>query len=68
VTTSQQRAPVLFSVESELESWADSVARLPAQVRKAIEDGQGELAARLLVAGGERRENWLTNVVFHTRH
>lgn len=60
--------PVLFSVERELESWADSVARLPAQVRKAIEDGQGELAARLLVAGGERRVNWLTNVVFHTRH
>jgi hypothetical protein len=56
-----------FSVEGELESWADTLLRLPAQVRAAIRAGRAEDAVRLLVAGGKRDENWLTDVAFHTR-
>lgn len=61
-------APVLFSVEGELESWADTLLRLPARVRAAIKDGFEPVAVRLLIAGGKREENWLTDVVFHVRH
>ncbi|WP_410672206.1 hypothetical protein [Amycolatopsis sp. cmx-4-68] len=57
-----------FSVEGELENWADTVLRLPARVRAAIRAGHAEEAVRLLVAGGRREENWLTDVVFHARH
>ncbi|WP_284740172.1 hypothetical protein [Amycolatopsis sp. RTGN1] len=59
---------IAFSVEGELESWADTLLRLPAGVRAAIRAGHAEEAVRLLVAGGKRDENWLTDVVFHTRH
>ena len=68
MTTTEQRAPVLFSVEGELESWADTLLRLPARVRAAIKDGFEPVAVRLLIAGGKREENWLTDVVFHVRH
>jgi hypothetical protein len=60
--------PVAFSVEGELENWADTLLRLPARVREAIRAGRAEEAVRLLVAGGRREENWLTDVVFHARH
>lgn len=61
-------APVLFSVEGELETWADTLLRLPARVRAAIQDGFEPVAVTLLIAGGKRNENWLTDVVFHVRH
>jgi hypothetical protein len=57
-----------FSVAGELESWADTLLRLPAGVLAAIRAGHAEEAVRLLVAGGRRDEGWLTDVVFHTRH
>ncbi|MEV4049905.1 hypothetical protein AB0J55_01855 [Amycolatopsis sp. NPDC049688] len=57
-----------FSVERELEDWAGTVARLPVLVRAALKAGNAALAVRLLVSGGKREENWLTDVVFHARH
>jgi hypothetical protein len=57
-----------FSVERELEDWAETVARLPLLVRTALKAGNAPLAVQLLVAGGKREENWLTDVVFHARH
>ncbi|VVJ17670.1 Uncharacterised protein [Amycolatopsis camponoti] len=57
-----------FSVERELEDWADTVARLPSLVRVALKSGNTTLAVRLLVSGGRRDDNWLTDVVFHARH
>ncbi|EOD58540.1 hypothetical protein H480_43195 [Amycolatopsis vancoresmycina DSM 44592] len=57
-----------FSVERELEDWAETVARLPIQVRAALKAGNEALAVKLLVSGGKRDENWLTDVVFHARH
>lgn len=58
----------VFLVEGELESWADALLRLPSRVRTAIKDGFEPVAVRLLIAGGKREENWLTDVVFHSRH
>ncbi|HKN55951.1 MAG TPA: hypothetical protein VJX66_25880, partial [Amycolatopsis sp.] len=57
-----------FSVEHELEDWADTVARLPILARAALKAGNAPLAVRLLVSGGRRDENWLTDIVFHARH
>lgn len=57
-----------FSVENELEDWADTVARLPILVRTALKAGNAALAVQLLVSGGKRDENWLSDVVFHARH
>lgn len=57
-----------FSVEHELADWADTMARLPALVRAALKAGNAALAVQLLVSGGKRDENWLTDVVFHARH
>jgi len=57
-----------FSVESELENWTDTVLGLPAKVRAAIKTGHADEAVQLLIAGGKRDENWLIDVVFHTRH
>lgn len=58
----------LFSVEGELEGWADTLLRLPARVQAAIKAGFEPVAVGLLIAGGKRDESWLTDVVFHTRH
>jgi hypothetical protein len=57
-----------FSLERELEDWADTVARLPILARAALKSGNAALAVQLLVSGGKRDENWLTDVVFHARH
>ncbi|MFJ9782905.1 hypothetical protein ACIRSS_25215 [Amycolatopsis sp. NPDC101161] len=57
-----------FSLERELEDWADTVARLPILARTALKSGNAALAVQLLVSGGKRDENWLTDVVFHARH
>jgi hypothetical protein len=59
---------VAFPLERELEDWADTVARLPILVRAALKAGNASLAVQLLVSGGKRDENWLTDVVFHARH
>ena len=58
----------MFSVEGELETWAGALAQLPAQIRDAFRDGAESLAVELLIAGGARDENWLTDLVFHARH
>ena len=58
----------LFSMENELESWADTLLGLPAKVVAAIGSGDAVTAVRALIAGGRRTENWLTDVVFHSRH
>ncbi|MFJ7213006.1 hypothetical protein [Amycolatopsis sp. NPDC098790] len=57
-----------FSLERELEDWAETVARLPLLVRTALKAGHASLAVQLLVSGGKRDETWLTDVVFHARH
>ena len=59
---------VTFPLAGEQENWADTLLRLPAQVRTAIQAGRAPEAVRLLIAGGKRDENWLTDVVFHVSH
>ncbi|GAA5165286.1 MULTISPECIES: hypothetical protein [Amycolatopsis] len=61
-------APGGFSVDNELENWADTLRKLPTQVNEALRKGNVPLAVQLLVAGGKRDENWLTDLVFHFRH
>ena len=57
-----------FSVDAELLAWAATLAQVPQQVREALGRRAEALAVRLLVGGGAREENWLTNLVFHARH
>lgn len=57
-----------FSVAGELETWSETLLRLPAGVLAALRAGRAAEAVRLLVAAGKRDENWLTDLVFHARH
>ena len=57
-----------FSVDRELETWSETLLRLPAGVLAALRAGRAAEAVRLLVAAGKRDENWLTDLVFHARH
>ncbi|MEU8413471.1 hypothetical protein AB0C24_11830 [Amycolatopsis japonica] len=59
---------ITYSAEGELERRPDAVLRLPAKIRAAIKAGHADEAVRMLIAGGKRDENWLIDVVFHTRH
>lgn len=57
-----------FSVDGELLAWAAELVQVPRQVRDALGRQAAGEAVELLVDGGVRDEEWLTNLVFHARH
>jgi len=57
-----------FSVDGELLAWAAELVQVPQQVRDAFGRQAAGEAVGLLVDGGVRDEEWLTNLVFHARH
>ncbi|GLY43095.1 hypothetical protein Amsp01_091180 [Amycolatopsis sp. NBRC 101858] len=57
-----------FSVEGELLRWATELAQAPQRVRAAFDRQEETEAVRLLVGSGVRDAEWLTDLVFHTRH
>lgn len=56
-----------FSVDGELLAWAAEIVQVPQQVRDALGRQAAGEAVDLLVNGGVRDEEWLTNLVFHAR-
>lgn len=57
-----------FSVDGELLAWAAELVLVPRRVRDALGRQAAGEAVGLLVGGGVRDEEWLTNLVFHARH